>query len=319
MTKPMRPWWICTLDLILTLSVIVWPLWWAILSAPVAQDRSPRLVVVAIDGLSWPILTPLISANEAPTLARLASACRGSLISEPGQSPGLFWERVVRVRPPGILDASSGRPLSGLTIWETLSRSGDRVAMVDWPSAPGTTILSGGKTECPAPSAEPPLPAGDERSSVLEARQDQRGVTTALWTVARQAPVAVFLGLSVLHDALLSPRPELKRPFMAGYARALDAELARLLDGLSADSTVIVLGRGLGSVGSPGENGVFLGRGPGLSGGPLEGPVRDVEVGPTLVRLCSRPLPLGTQAAPCRFVLKTSETGILTMDWEPRP
>jgi hypothetical protein len=119
-------------------------------AAPAAPPRGPRVVLVAADGASWQLLSPLLARGDLPHLARLyRSGAAGILKGSEPLSPATVWTTVATGRSRdahGIaFDAArmaGSRGLRAVTadqrqaaaLWEIASAREITVGVADWPA-----------------------------------------------------------------------------------------------------------------------------------------------------------------------------------------
>lgn len=109
-------------------------------AAPPADDRP--VLVVAIDGLTWDVVDPLVEAGRMPNLAALAErGARGTVVAEEPLISPVLWTTVATGRPPaehGVDDfLHGGVPVSGElrrapAIWNMVSDRGRTVGVSGW-------------------------------------------------------------------------------------------------------------------------------------------------------------------------------------------
>lgn len=192
--------------------------------------RPRRVVVAAIDGVSFRVLSPLLRARRLPTFERLmAEGAWGSLMTYGTASSAQVWTSMAtgkRVRDHGIDDfvkigaryqavpmKSSDR--KARTLWDILGATGRRVAVVDWlitypPEEVNGYLIS--RLHLHARNRTWP-PALEEELGPLLAGPQRRGLP----------PREVFLGqLDRAYDLALELQRREPLDFLAVYEHATD-------------------------------------------------------------------------------------------------
>ncbi|MBI4858900.1 MAG: hypothetical protein HY815_01295 [Candidatus Riflebacteria bacterium] len=284
-----------------------------------------RVLVVAAEGFCWPILTPALLSGRTPALAGLAAKRRARIVLPPGGRPGTFWTAAALVRgaPPGSGAGSTG----GLPLWEALARKGERLALVNWPvSSEGlgrerheTRLLPRSDQELPAVVPERPVARDLPPLMALRLSKDRRVVSLALRAHSVHVPGVLLVGFHGPFSPDGPPRADHLVSPPARYWELLDAEVARLLGGLPPRTAVVLVGRGLGPPGGPGADGLLALSGPGFSAGPVTDPLGVDELGPLVLRLVGRPLPLGLAALPPGSLFEPPWARSHPVRWESLP
>ncbi len=113
-------------------------------SAPEPAAESSKVVIIALDGVSWNTAAPLVERGEMPHLASLVSnGCWGSLDTlKPTWTPIIFTTMATGKSPEehgvnNFIDAN-GTPLSSnmrrvKALWNMVSEASRKVVFVGWP------------------------------------------------------------------------------------------------------------------------------------------------------------------------------------------
>jgi predicted AlkP superfamily phosphohydrolase/phosphomutase len=186
-----------------------------------------RLLLVALDGATWDLVTPLLAAGRMPALAALLrEGAGGPLLSTvPPITPPAFASMFTGVEPArhGVFDffgharqdfrqrpAICGRDLRVTTVWRHLAAAGLRVGLVHlpmtWPPDPGLSFVVSSQ---PGASGIYPADLAGELASVVGERHLQP---------ARRGWSPAWLGL---------PRVGEKRSAEAMAAAMAEAEALR--------------------------------------------------------------------------------------------
>lgn len=279
-------------DSLFALALLAVAAWLAF--APAAR---PRLVVIGVEGLSWPEVAPALQ-RDAPELARLAAAQRAELTGSAGAPLRFLWDWATTARP--LIPRPGSAPRPPLAIWDVAARHGLRALVVSWPGKPGVAAHpSAGELGPVVPRPLAP-PLADPWQARLAA---DRGAAEIAVRLAKQvAPDLLFVGFQGPASPTGPDGPALAPAPPAGYWSALDEALGRVSAALGPGATIVVIGRGSGRSGTPAADGVWIASGAGLAVGPRPGPIRHLEVAPTLLELAGLPLPVGALGRPSSWV-----------------
>lgn len=257
-----------------------------------------RVVVIGVEGLSWFSLSPALKQGTAPHLGRLAAGQRANLSGTAGQPLRFLWEWAVRVRPAVRADKGQDAVV-GLQLWDVVARARKQSVVVSWPGLVGVRIVPERGPADVLPVV-PDAPAAQLPDELRERVAMDRGAATVA------ARLAGRLNPDLLVVGLLGPRgANGTAPAFAPaeYWRLFDECVGKVAGALGPDATVVLVSRGAGSPGSPGGEGVWIAAGPRLARGPRPGPVRHLEIAPTLLALLGLPQPAGSMARPSPWVL----------------
>lgn len=250
-------------------------------AAPPDPSLGP-LVVIAVDGLTWPQLNPLIRSGRVPRVAALARRSRARVVHQVGQPPELFWDLATRARTSSLVEPGTARPLELVRLWDALRRRGERVALHDFPGAE----------------------AGS--AAVSDQRQRLRNALTQLGSKGPDGPTASFISIG--------GGPRASALTVALLDNFLD-ELYRRV----APHIVVVVGRGRGLAGTPDDEGLWMADGPGLRAGPMDPGLRVSELSPTLMYLRGHPVPVGSPEGPSRAAIAPAWWDGHPLHWEELP
>ena len=268
-------------------------LWHSPLAAPPPPRRVAPVAFIAVDGLTWPVLTPMLASGEAPALAGLQHAQHANL-----QGSGVI-------------------PLSELwlagAVWEHAAKSGQVCAQLSWPSQPVARLWKPGAVGGPAVIIDLPpvtdelvvIPPGHEPLPPDMARRMIRdlGTATAVERLVKAQHVDYLtIGLGGPRDPSKATPGGRMAPIPDGYARMLDGVLGRIIAALGPGATIIVAGRGSGRHDLPHGQGIWLAAGPDLAEGPLPGPVRTTDLPATILTLLDVPLPAAIPGRPSPWI-----------------
>lgn len=229
------------------------------------KPRSPRVLLIGLDGASWTILDPLLREGKLPNLDRLrqrgVTAELGTV--EPLDSPPV-WTTIATGRPPAVHGVTNFFATWDFirvpTIWESLSAHGVRVGLYDylvtWPPRPlrGGFVIPGwtrrdGRTSPPDLFARAGLPRyvysveelGSPHAAETIARRELTQKARYWNRLTRAFPVDVgavtFYSFDLLAHRYWRPPAQ---TVLRDTAIALDRAVGTIVDAAGGDTMTIV-------------------------------------------------------------------------------
>lgn len=246
--------------------------------APVPPPPPAPVVVLAVDGFTWPQLAPLVQRG-----ALAGIAAHGQL-------------QHAAVLPSG--DVPFDQLWLSLDLKRHVEDCGRPAARFAWPI---TGDLTPGELVVLPPGAGPLPPALAERLG--------RDLGTSRAVVKRLGEKPAPALLLAHFEGPLDPGQPLPGaplpPLVPAYATLFAGALDRAAAAAPAGSTVILVGLGTGRPGLPDGQGAWLAAGPRLRAGALAEALRASELAPTILELAGLPLPSTLQGGAAARTLIT--------------
>lgn len=246
--------------------------------APLPPPPPGPLVVLAIDGVTWPQLAPLLTRGALPALTRRAGGQHAAIADSPVVPFPELWR--------------------GLNLTPHVERCGRTWARYGWPTT--TDIVKSEMVVLP-PDASP-LP-----TELARRLGRDRGTSAAAARRLHELPrpallMAYFSGPS---DSTAAAGDAPLAPLTTDYGNLLAAALDAVIAAAPADGTVVLIGRGTGRPGLPDGQGAWYAVGPRIVPGALPGPIHTAQLAATLLEIAGLPLPPTTPGDACDEALRT--------------